>query len=75
MIHTDNRPIKYISERESMELCRALAVDQLAHLREAKASAFGYLVSDDLIVRTERIIELWDERLNANVTGLAPEGD
>lgn len=56
MIHSDNRPIKYVSPRESMELCRALAVDQLAHLREAKKSPFAHLVADDLIDRTERII-------------------
>lgn len=64
MIHSDNRPIKYVSPRESMELCRALAVDQLAHLREAKKSPFGYMVADDLIERTERIIDEWDARLN-----------
>lgn len=64
MIHTDNNPIKYITPRESMELCRSLAVDQLTHLREAKASAFGYMVADDLIERTERIIKEWDARLN-----------
>lgn len=64
MIHSDNRPIKYITPRESMELCRALAVDQLSHLLEAKKSAFAHLVADDLIERTERIIEEWDSRLN-----------
>lgn len=63
MIHSDNRPIKYITPRESMELCRALAVDQLAHLKEAKKSPFAHLVADDLIERTERIIEEWDARL------------
>lgn len=72
MIHSDNNPIKYITPRESMELCRSLAVDQLTHLREAKASAFGYMVADDLIERTERIIKEWDMMLNAKVTGSAP---
>lgn len=69
MIHSDNRPIKYVSNRESMELCRALAVDQLAHLKEAKKSPFAHLVADDLIERTERIIEEWDARLNDQAKG------